>query len=317
MNFFHQIIIVLLVIKYVSCAGRYDLCRYNDELDSVYKGFCDLLSDCKNSSGYYCDYSFVCCEASKVIKDEEGFGGHMVISNKEFPHMALIGYDVEEGENPWRCAGSLITSLFILSAAHCNADVLPNFALLGVTDYERDYDKGEHRSIIQIIDHPEYDFNAKLHDICLYRLNATVLSKTVCLPESGSPIPFELVATGWGTTSLFSGMSEKLIKMELNLWNRTKCTLSYNETNQICAGSDKRIDTCSGDSGGPLQTKPIIKELYFQVDGQKCLSTIYGIVSYGKACLERSGTSSIYTKVSSYLKWIKEIVWYGTMDCEL
>lgn len=315
MNFLTKLIVLLVLLNYINCAGRYDKCQFNNDPES--RGYCEVLSDCKNPSDYFCDNSFVCCEVNRF---SFGFGFQYVKSNDEFPHMALIGYEVEEGENPWSCAGSLITNIFVLSAAHCNAEQIPNLALLGVTDYVKDYDKANIRSIIQVIEHPDYDFNEKTNDISLYRLNASVLSITICLPKFDDRTPFELVAIGWGATSLFSGMSQRLLKMELNVWNTTKCSVNYNETIQICAGSDKPVDTCSGDSGGPLQTKPFLSlnpDFKFTSNAKEgCISTIYGIVSYGKACLERSETSSIYTKVSNYLKWIEDIVWYGTMDCE-
>lgn len=314
MNLFYKIIVLLNFHKYINSAGVYENCLYSNNNYS-YSGQCRLHDDCQYimNDTKYCDNSFICCADIYHAEGKQGLGGVRALIN-EFPHMALIGYEVDEDENKWRCSGSIITSIFILSAAHCNSELIPNSVLLGVNNYEMDYEQGQILRIIEIIDHPEYDFNLKLNDICLYRLNASIHFglniRLICLPEINLKNLSDVVATGWGATSLTSGMSQNLLKMQLNLWDKLKCNIKYNETIQMCAGSVQAIDTCSGDSGGPLQIKQRPS------NNAPCSYTILGVTSHGKACLNRNRTYSIYTKVSSYLRWIKEIVWHGIMDCD-
>ena len=64
--------------------------------------------------------------------------------------------------------------------------------------------------------------------------------------------------------------------------------------NMICAGNDKGVDSCDGDSGGafavqdPKENKP---KFY-----------VAGLVSWGPQC----GTYGIYTRVKNYVDWIRK-----------
>jgi len=63
-----------------------------------------------------------------------------------------------------------------------------------------------------------------------------------------------------------------------------------------CAGRlDGRVDTCTGDSGGPLTCIE---------NGRHVL---YGITSWGKGC-GRKGQPGMYTKVTKFLRWLNQFV---------
>jgi len=57
------------------------------------------------------------------------------------------------------------------------------------------------------------------------------------------------------------------------------------------------IDTCKGDSGGPLMYYSPIKRQY----------ELVGIISFGTGC-GHPNHSGIYTRVSAYLDWIESII---------
>ncbi|KAL3269384.1 hypothetical protein HHI36_008454 [Cryptolaemus montrouzieri] len=113
--------------------------------------------------------------------------------------------------------------------------------------------------------------------------------------------------TGWGYTIRGGNQSQVLKELSLPYVDHTKCYQSvpydyrkYVKSNRMCAGHrNKGIGVCEGDSGGGL--------VFRNVDDQRFY--LRGVVSIsvqeeGK-CNENE--FAIYTKVSSYLKFIAEI----------
>jgi secreted trypsin-like serine protease len=66
---------------------------------------------------------------------------------------------------------------------------------------------------------------------------------------------------------------------------------------QLCA-NDPVMDTCRGDSGGPLEIK-----LYAKF---KLIPFVVGITSFGSRC--GKNIPGVYTRVSSYIPWIESVV---------
>lgn len=63
----------------------------------------------------------------------------------------------------------------------------------------------------------------------------------------------------------------------------------------ICAGGEEGIDTCRGDSGGPLTWIKNKIELW-------------GVTSAGNNHCGKKGSPGLYTKVIDYLDWIHSVV---------
>lgn len=64
----------------------------------------------------------------------------------------------------------------------------------------------------------------------------------------------------------------------------------------ICAGGEEGIDSCNGDSGGPL--------MYYHVreGGSKFFE--HGIVSNGPTRCGTLGQPAVYVRIAYYIKWI-------------
>lgn len=67
------------------------------------------------------------------------------------------------------------------------------------------------------------------------------------------------------------------------------------DSTQLCAGVTG-IDSCNGDSGGPLADVQYYSETQSYVQ--------YGIVSYGMTNCGTPYSPSVYTNVSSFMPWI-------------
>lgn len=158
--------------------------------------------------------------------------------------------------------------------------------------------------------HPQFDMTSRnqANDIALVRLAYDVpyteFIQPVCLPSAlgltrSAPNTL-LFASGWGRT-LRQRQSPIKMKVQLPVVEQATCTAKYAGIrasivdSQLCAGSLFAVDTCDGDSGGPLMT---VKNNYWLVEG---------VVSFGRGCgLE--GWPAIYTRVTSFEDWIQQTI---------
>ncbi|XP_062552026.1 transmembrane protease serine 9-like isoform X2 [Armigeres subalbatus] len=227
--------------------------------------------------------------------------------------MGAIGWTQPDGKVLWHCGGTLIWADYVLTAAHCAVDhnnIRPDIVRFGDLNLETDDDDeySQQLKIVEIYRHPSHRFGLKYHDIALMKLESPVrIHDTVC-PAClwiDTELRFrELVATGWGSTGYFEDRTPILLKVSLKPMKTAECKAFYTselvrglETglheNHLCA-VDQKMDTCEGDSGGPLQVK-LLHRTYLT-------PFIVAITSFGLPC----GVSNpgVYTKVAPYHDWI-------------
>ncbi|XP_031632850.1 serine protease persephone-like [Contarinia nasturtii] len=248
-------------------------------------------------------------------------GGESVDSTDDFPWMAALGYIDEYYQLNFDCGGTIISDIFILTAAHCVKPRRPIVARMGkLALTNEDGVKAVNRQIKEVIAHPKHSSLTKQNDIALLKITKRIDFSNKIMPGClnidmrDASQSVTLIVTGWGSISAEQTIrSNELRKTYLVTMPLSECNdtmIHYNQLpnhapfrngisqGQYCAYDPQGVnDSCRGDSGGPLQ--------YF--DKNSSVVHIVGIVSFGISC----GTSlpSIYTRVAYYLNWIEPIVW--------
>lgn len=187
--------------------------------------------------------------------------GGVKAKSGEFPHMAAIGYPNIDNKIVYLCGGSLISNLFVLTAAHCKtADRLkPTMIRLGDLNLKvKENDLPEVDIPIEaFIAHEAYDRETQQNDIAVIRMEQAVIFnkflRPACLKQSDNIAEPEAVASGWGTTEYgTTKTSEHLMKVQLNVLSNDICVRAYEDEivvnrNQMCAGVlTGNLDTCQG-----------------------------------------------------------------------
>lgn len=171
-----------------------------------------------------------------------------------------------------------------------------------------------HPSFSELNEWHEYSTN----DIALVKLtDADAFSSKIpkpCLPQQNHDLPFNSVCyiTGFGALNANDNGVIKFIRdgrvetKKDEICIKTLGLSYYDTKTMICVGRAKEstANSCRGDSGAPL----ICKNIYGSTAKGEEKFYLYGITSFG-AFNCKTYTSSVYTRVSTYVDWIK-----STMD---
>ncbi|XP_051256440.1 serine protease 27-like isoform X3 [Dicentrarchus labrax] len=223
------------------------------------------------------------------------------------------GQDAPPGSWPWQaslnsafgqfCGGSLISDLWVLTAAHCiSADDSEITAFLGRQSQSGPNPNEVSRTVVQTMCHRGYNQFTNDNDVCLLKLSAPVnftdYIYPVCLASEDSEFYTGVNSwvTGWGRTD--NGTAADILQeADVPIVGNNQCKCAYPELtdNMICAGFKAGgKDSCQGDSGGPLVTK----------NGPIWVQS--GVVSFGNGCgLPKN--PGVYARVSQYQEWISNI----------
>ncbi|KAM6202534.1 granzyme H-like [Rhynchocyon petersi] len=220
---------------------------------------------------------------------EEIIGGHEAKPHSR-PYMVYVRFHHQKSKTS--CGGVLIQADFVLTAAHCLGSSMN--VILGAHDIKKREWTQQRIPVKNAISHPGYDERGKFNDIMLLQLETkaklTAEVRLLHLPGSKAQVkPGQVCSVaGWGRISKTT-RTTKLHEVNLVIQKDQVCEhLSFNKAFKLCVGDPKENKTSfKGDSGGALV----------------CNNVAHGIVSYGK----NNGTPPIvFTKISSFLPWIKE-----------
>lgn len=226
------------------------------------------------------------------------------------------GREAEKGSWPWQvtilnkfrepfCGGTLLNEQWVLTAAHCVRRRL--LVRVGEHDLMADEGTEQESRVFESFIHPDYDPDTVNNDIALLQLRTPFdLNEHVqpaCLPTPGDQLPINARATilGWGkrrNSAIFG--TDLLHQAEVPVVDPELCKEVYDNyhitDHMLCAGYKKgRVDSCAGDSGGPLLYKNDNRWV------------VHGITSFGEGCGQK-GKFGIYARVAKFTRWIKKTI---------
>jgi secreted trypsin-like serine protease len=229
----------------------------------------------------------------------------------EFPFMAAI-LDETRGGNDFDkqfCGGSLIAADWVLTAAHCAQGASPKDLAVAVGRTVLSSNQGQRRGVSAVFVHPQYgNPTGNAHDAALLRLTSAVTGIAPIVLSGPNDEALEtagriLTVTGWGT--LRAGKQiypDELYKVDVPVVSDATCKNVYGSSldaaTEVCAGASG-LDSCYGDSGGPL----------FANDGSRIQ---VGIVSWGNGCAKKR-FPGVYAEVnnSEIRNWIDDTLKAG------
>ncbi|XP_037721353.1 serine protease 1 [Drosophila subpulchrella] len=237
-----------------------------------------------------------------VVGSIEGrITGGVAASVGQFPYQVGLSLKISALSSGF-CGGSLISSTYVLTAAHCTEGVQSVTVYLGAT-VRTSAEVTSTVSSSNILIHSGWNSATLKNDISLIKIPAVSYSNRISAVElpavANSYSTYagdKAIASGWGRISdSSSSVATNLQYTTLDVITNAVCAATYGSsivtTSNICVATTNGKSTCNGDSGGPL----VLESSGVQI----------GLTSFGAAAGCEKGYPAAFTRVTSYLDWIK------------
>lgn len=252
---------------------------------------------------------------SRTVEKERIIGGEVPSEESDWTFMVALFVVTYSNNAYFRCGGTLIDELHILSASHCFFDsagvsnVAAYAGILASFGAQKDVNNPSEKLYISRIDgHPEFDASTFEFDVAVLTLERKVNVESfppVSLSWNDHSTYVGEIAqvAGWGTQD-DNALSSVLLVGHVPVQSFDVCTASSSYSpfdilsSNICAGFvSGGTDACQGDSGGPLLVSG--KQIGIVSWGEGCaLPNKYGVyfaVSHAQGFLAMATDGAVYT----------------------